>query len=142
MGYLDNVNWEKIKKELQTELEKGLAVLKNGVIVIQKKAEELTEEGKRQYKMLTTKARIHDEMRDLGAKVYILMRNARVRNPALNPEVKVITARIKSLEAELAKLEGRAGAAPVPATRAKARRRAAVPPRHTLTRRVKINNPK
>lgn len=130
MGYLDNVNWELIKKELQTELEKGLAVLKNGAIVVQKKAEELTDEGKRQYKMLSTKARIHDAMRELGAKVYLLMSGARVKNPALNSAVRDLAAKIKSFEDELAKLEGKAAKAgrAVPKARAaahaKARRRA------------------
>jgi hypothetical protein len=144
MGYLDNMNWENIKKELQNELEKGFAVIKNGVIVVQKKAEELTEEGKRQYKMLSTKAKIHDAMRELGAKVYMLMRGARIKNPALNAGVKDITARIKKLEAELAKLEGKADASsvrsatrPRAAARAKARRKPAVIPRPRSMRRVK-----
>jgi tetrahydromethanopterin S-methyltransferase subunit A len=147
MGYLDNVNWEKIKKELQNELEKGLAVIKNGVIVIQKKAEELTEEGKRQYKILTTKAKIHDAMRDLGAQVYMLMSGARIKNPALNAAVKNITARIKGLETELAKLEGKADASsagvvsqPRVAAHAKARRKAGATPRPRASRRVKMSS--
>ncbi len=146
MGYLDSVNWQQIKKEVQNELEKGLALIKNEVIVIQKKAEELTEEGKRQYKMLSTKAKIHNAMRDLGAKVYMLMSGARIKNPALDAAVKDITARIKILEAELAKLEGKADASSVhavptsrAAARAKARRRAGAAPRPKATRRVKIS---
>jgi hypothetical protein len=145
MGYLDNMNWEKIKKELQNELEKGLGVIKNGATVIQKKAEELTEEGKRQYKMLSTKAKIHDAMRDLGARVYLLMSSAKIKNPALDAGVKNITAHIKSFEQELAKLEGKGGASSiraVPRSRAaahvKAPRKASVTPRPNSTRRVKI----
>jgi hypothetical protein len=144
MGYLDNMNWELIKKDLQKELEKGIAIIKNGAIVIQKKAEEVTEEGKRQYKMLSTKAKLHESMRDLGAKVYMLMSGARIRNPALDNGVKAITARIKGLEAELAKLEGKAGASPgraVSKTRAaafaKARRKTGVQARPKTIRRVK-----
>jgi hypothetical protein len=49
-----------------------------------------------------------DAMRDLGAKVYMLMSGARIKNPALDAAVKDITAHIKGLEAELAKLEGTA----------------------------------
>ena len=149
MGYLDNMNWEKIKKELQNELEKGFGVIKNGAIVIQKKAEELTEEGKRQYKMLSTKARMHDAMRDLGAKVYMLMSGTRIKNPALDAGVKDITVRIKRLEAELAKLEGKAEASSnhaVPRSRAaahaKARRKASVTPLPKSTRSVKIKSKK
>jgi hypothetical protein len=147
MGYLDNMNWEKIKKELQNELEKGLGVMKNGAAVIQKKAGELTEEGKRQYKMLSTKARIHDAMRDLGAKVYMQMSGRKIKNPAFNAGVKAITARIKSLEAELAKLEGKADVSSVhtvtrfrAAAQAKARRKVGVTLRPKSTRRVKIKH--
>lgn len=147
MGYLDNLNWEKIKKELQNEMEKGLAVVKNGVTEIQKKAEEITEEGKRQYKMMSAKVRIQNAMRDLGARVYMLMSGVRIKNPALDAEVKNITVRIKSLEAELASLEGKAGASgggTVPKARGarhlKARRKSAVTTKPKPTRRVKIKS--
>jgi predicted nucleic acid-binding Zn-ribbon protein len=141
MGYM---NWEQIKKEVQNELEKGLAVIKNGVIVIQKKAEELSDEGKRQYRMMSTKAKIHNSMRDLGARVYILMSQARTKNPALDVSVKDIMARIKGLEAELAKLEGKAGASSVravpnpsmAAAHAKTRRKTGVTSRPKTTRKV------
>jgi cell division protein FtsB len=149
MGYLDNMVWEKIKKELQIELEKGLGAIKDKAIVMQKMAEEWTEEGKRQYKMLSTKAKINEAMRDLGAKVYLLMSGARVKNPALDARVKDITARIKSLKAELAKLEGkgdvssvRAAPRPRAAVNAKARRKAGVTPRTKAPRRVRIKNSK
>jgi len=149
MGYLDNMVWEKIKKELQNELEKGLGVIKDKATVMQKKAEEWTEEGKRQYKMLSTKAKINEAMRDLGAKVYMLMSGARIKNPALDARVKVVTARIKSLKAELAKLEGKADVSSVraaprfrAAVNAKARRKAGVAPRTKAPRRVKIKSPK
>ncbi|HTF99517.1 MAG TPA: hypothetical protein VK654_02890 [Nitrospirota bacterium] len=132
MGYLDSMSWEQLKKELQSELEKGLAVLKNGAVVVQKKAEELTAEGKRQYKMLVIKAKIHDAMRDLGAKVYLLMGGRRATNPLLNADVRETAAKIKGLEEDLAKLEGKAAKKPAPRTagrraanvRARARRKA------------------
>ncbi len=149
MGYLDSVRWQQIKKEVQNELEKGLALIKNEVIVIQKKAEELTEEGKRQYKMLSTKAKIHSTMRDLGARVYLLMSGSRIKNPALDATVKDIAARIKSLEAELAKLERKADASSEhavsksrAAARAKVQRRAGAAPRPKATRRAKIKSAK
>lgn len=144
MGYLDNMSWEKLRKELQFELEKGLGVIKNGAVGIQKKAEELTEEGKRQYKMLSTKSKIHDAMRDLGENVYRLMRRARTKNPALDARVKAIAARLKSLEAELAKLEVKAGASPHSevsksraAAHAQARKNAGITPHTRARRRVK-----
>jgi hypothetical protein len=110
MVYLESINWEMIKKDLQEGLEKGMAAMKQGAIVVQKKAEELTEEGKRQYKVLTLKARIHEAITDLGAKVYVLMSGKKVKNPALNAGVKDVMARIKDLEEQIAIFEGKGSA--------------------------------
>jgi hypothetical protein len=122
MGYLESINWEIIKKDLQEGLEKGMAAMKQGAIVVQKTAEELTEEGKRQYKVLTLKARIHEAITDLGAKVYVLMSGAKVKNPALNAGVKDVMSRIKDLEEHIAILEGKGGAAH-PKARSKTRKK-------------------
>jgi hypothetical protein len=120
MVYLKSMNWDMIKKDLQKELEKGMAAMKKGVIVVQKKAEELTDEGKRQYKVLRLKARVHESITDLGAKVYILMSGAKVKNPALDAGVKEIMARIQDLEAQIAIIEGK-GIEARPKARSKAR---------------------
>jgi len=106
MSYLDNIKWESIKKDLQKGLEQGMAAMKRGAIVVQKKAGELTEEGKRQYKILTLKTRVHGAISDLGARVYSLM-SSKAKNPALDSGVKEITARIKDLEAQIAAVEGK-----------------------------------
>jgi hypothetical protein len=123
MGYLEGFNWEEIKKDLQQGLEKSMAVVKQGAIVVQKKAGELTEEGKRQYKVLTLKARIHEAITDLGAKTYVLMSSARAKNPALNAGVKEIMSRIQDLEAQIGILEGKSTEGR-PKTRPKARKNA------------------
>lgn len=145
MDYRNKVSWEQIKKEVQNELEKGLAVIKNGVVVIQKKAEEITDEGKRQYKIVSTKAKLHNAMRDLGARVYMLMSGARIKNPALDASVKEVVARIKSFEAELAQLEGKVGAAPAGAVsepraavrpKPRSKSRATSRPRKTVSRKT------
>jgi len=147
MGYLDTMSWEKIKKELQDEVEKAVGAIMNGASAVQKRAEALTVEGKRQYNLLSTKLKIHDAMRDLGAKVYKMMSGARVRNPALDAEVKAIAAHIRSLEAELAKLEGKAGAALAhaahrtkAAAKAKAPRKAPAAPRARAPRKAKTKS--
>jgi len=149
MGYLDNVSWQKIKKELQNELEKSLAVIKSRVNDIQKKAEELTEEGKRQYKIMSTKAKIHDAMRDLGSKVYMLVSESGVKNPALDAGVKDVIAGIKSLEVELANLEAKADTAsdkvtsqPSVVAHPKVRRKGQVAARTTASRRAKLKDKK
>ncbi len=104
MGYFESIDWEGIKKDLQKGMEKGMAAMKKGAIVAQKTAGELTDEGKRQYKILTLKAKVHEGVTDLGARVYALM-GSRVKNPALDPQVKDLVAQIKKLDAQIADLE-------------------------------------
>ena len=122
MGYLESINLDKIKKDLQEGLEKGMAAMKKGVIVAQKKAEELTEEGKRQYKILTLKTRIHEAVSDLGAKAYVIMSGTRAKNPALDAGVKEIMVKIKDLEQQMAVLEGK-GITAQPKARSKTRKK-------------------
>jgi ABC-type glutathione transport system ATPase component len=122
MGYLESISWETIKKDLQEGLEKGVAAMKQGAIVMQKKAEELTEEGRRQYKVLTLKARIHEAITDLGAKAYVIMSSTKGKNPALDNGVKDIMVRIKDIEEQISILEGKGSVAP-PKARPKARKK-------------------
>ncbi|MGC1456439.1 MAG: hypothetical protein WA946_14745 [Nitrospirota bacterium] len=123
MGYLEGFNWNEIKKEVQQGLEKSMAAVKQGAVEVQKKAGELTKEGKRQYKVFTLKARIHEAITDLGAKTYVLMSSAKAKNPALNAGVKETMARIKDLEAQIGILEGKSIAVRSK-TRSKARTKA------------------
>ncbi len=104
MDYLESIKWDEIKKDLQKGLEKGMAAMKKGVIVAQKKAGELTEEGKRQFKILALKAKVHETITDLGARVYALMSGAKAKNPARDAEVKDLLAKIKGLESQIAAL--------------------------------------
>ena len=123
MGYLEGLNWDAFKKDLQQGLEKSMAAVKQGAAEVQKKAGELTEEGKRQYKVLRLKAKIHDTITDLGAKTYLLMNAAKAKNPALDAGVKEIVAKIQDLEAEIGLLEGKGSEAPAK-TRRTARKKA------------------
>jgi len=104
MGYFESIDWEGIKKDLQKGMEKGMAAMKKGAIVAQKKAGDLTDEGKRQYKILALKTKVHEGVTDLGARVYALM-GSRVKNPALDPQVKNIVTQIRNLDAQIADLE-------------------------------------
>ena len=116
MGYFESIDWEGIKKDLQKGMEKGMAAMKKGAIVAQKKAGDLTDEGKRQYKIFSLKTKVHEAVSDLGARVYALM-GSRSKNPALDPQVKNIAAQIKKLDAQIADLEGK----PLPARTKKAK---------------------
>jgi hypothetical protein len=108
MDYLKSINWDEIKKDLQAGLERGMAAVKKGAIVAQKKAGELTEEGKRQYKILTLKAKVHAAISDLGARVYALLSVPKPKNPALDARVKEILSNIKKLEAQIAAADKKA----------------------------------
>ena len=116
MSYFDSIDWDGIKKDLQKGMEKGMAAMKKGAIVAQKKAGDLTDEGKRQYKIFALKTKVHEAISDLGARVYALM-GSRSKNPALDPQVKNIAAQIKKLDAQIADLEGK----PRPARKKKAK---------------------
>jgi tetrahydromethanopterin S-methyltransferase subunit A len=111
MDYLDSIDWKEIKKDLQKGMEKGMAAMKKGAIVAQKKAGELTEEGKRQFKILTLKTKVHESISDLGARVYSLMNSAKAKNPALDAGVKDLMTKIKDLEGQIAAVEGKNRAA-------------------------------
>ena len=104
MGYFESIDWEGIKKDLQKGMEKGMAAMKKGAIVAQKTAGDLTEEGKRQYKIFALKTKVHEAVSDLGARVYALM-GSRVKNPALDVQVKNIVAQIKKLDEQIARLD-------------------------------------
>jgi len=95
--------WEKVKQDLQKGIEEGMAALKEGAAVVKEKAEELTEEGKRRYRIFELKKEVHKELAELGGKVYDL--NSKTENPLFDNEVGAIIERIKALEAEMAELE-------------------------------------
>ena len=64
--------WEKVKIDLQKGIEEGMAAIKEGAAVVKEKAEELTEEGKRRYKIFEMKKEVHKDLAELGGKVYDL----------------------------------------------------------------------
>lgn len=105
MGYFDTIHWSEIKKDLQQGMEKGMAAMRKGAIVAKKKAGELTDEGRRQYRLITLKSKAHSGISDLGARVYALLSGTRRKNPALDKRVKDLVRQIKTLEAQIASLE-------------------------------------
>jgi len=96
--------WIKVRDDLQKGVGEGIAIVKEGASAVKKKAEELTEEGKRRYQLYELKTKVHKEISELGGIVYEL--SEKVKNPMLNSKVKAIKARIKKLEMQIQKLEG------------------------------------
>jgi hypothetical protein len=96
--------WSKVKGDLQKGVDEGIAFVKEGAAVVLKKAEELTEEGKKRYMVYELKSKVQKEIAELGGQVYDL--SSKMRNPMLDSKVKDITDRIKRLEAQIIKIEG------------------------------------
>lgn len=130
--------FDKIKKDLKKGIEEGIAVVKEGAVVVSQKVGELTAEGKRQYKMFDLKTKIQNYMAELGGRTYEILNNK--KSPAADSKVKSVAARIKKLEEQLRKIEGekekKTAPKRKPATKAKAT------PKKTARPAAKKANPK
>lgn len=98
--------WDNVKKDIQKGFKEGMAFVKEGATVVMEKAEELTEEGKKRYKIFELKTKVQKEITELGGKVYDL--SSKRKNPLLDSKVKANISRIRKLELKIDKLEGRA----------------------------------
>ncbi len=109
MSYLDldGMKWVKLKADLETGLKEGIVALKKGVVVVKKRTGELTEEGKRQYKLMALKSKLHNGFSDLGARVYSLAATKGRKNLEADAKVKDIMAQLKRYDAEIVFLERR-----------------------------------
>ena len=113
MGYWDTIDWQKMKKDIEKGWKEGVVAVKKGALVAQKKAGELTEEGKRRYKVLDLKTKVHKRVYDLGERVHVLLASRkRTANPALDGTVKAIMTDIGRLESQIRKLGGAVPKAP------------------------------
>jgi len=95
--------FDKIKKDVKKGLEEGFAAVKQGANVVSEKMGELTEEGKRQYKMLALQLKIQNQITELGAKTYDVLKKQ--QSPEADKKIKAVFVKIKKLEAQLRKLE-------------------------------------
>jgi len=125
--------WEKIKKDLRTGFQSGMAVIREGAVAAREKAEELTEEGKRQYKLFELKTKVQKEITELGGKVYGLI--CAEQDPVADKRVKASVSKIKKLESQLAKLEIKPQAKPDVKT--KSRRKAGAEAKSAAQPKVK-----
>ncbi|HXX81343.1 MAG TPA: hypothetical protein VEI46_07325 [Thermodesulfovibrionales bacterium] len=111
--------WQKMKKDLQKGIGEGIVLVKEGAAVVQKKAEELTEEGKKRYRLYELQTKVQKEMGRFGQRVYDLSTEG--KDPMLDSKVKAMKAGIAKLQDEICELEGK----PV------SRKRKAVPKKRT-----------
>jgi hypothetical protein len=104
MAYFENIDWKKIRTDVGHGLEKGMLAVKKGAIVAGKKAGELSDEGRRQYRVMVLKSKMNNSIAELGARIYSLI-GKRSRNPLLDAKVKDVLAKIRKFESEIAALE-------------------------------------
>ncbi|NTW06661.1 MAG: hypothetical protein HGA29_02335 [Syntrophaceae bacterium] len=109
--------WEKIRKDVRKGFQDGLAVIREGAVAVKEKAEELTEEGKRQYQLFELKTKVQKEVTELGGKVYGLI--CAEKDPVADSKIKASVSKIKKLETRIAKLEIKPKAKPGVKTKAK-----------------------
>lgn len=98
--------WETIKRDLQKGLAEGMTAVREGANLVQKKAGELTDEGRRKYQLHELRAKVRTEMAELGGRVHAASKKA--GNPLLDPKVKTVLARIDRLEKRIAEAAGKA----------------------------------
>ena len=96
--------FDKIKENLKKGMEEGITVLREGASVVSVKMNELSEEGKRQYKMFNLNVKIQDQMKEMGGIAYALIDAGKSLDP--DKKLKAVYAKIKKLEWQLSKIEG------------------------------------
>ena len=102
--------WEKVKRDIRKGIKEGIGIVSEGVTVVREKAGELTEEGKKRLKLFDLQTRVQKETAELGGRVYDL--SSRVKNPMMDGKVKTVITRIRKLETQIARLEGKKKATP------------------------------
>lgn len=94
----------KIKKDLKKGLDEGIAAVMQGANVLSVKMNELSDEGKKQYKMFNIYVKIKDQKNELGEIVHAALASGK----SLDADKKIKTAynKIRKLEWQLNKLDG------------------------------------
>jgi hypothetical protein len=97
--------FDKIRNNLKKGMEEGIAVLKEGANVVSVKMNELSAEGKRQYKIFNLNLKIQDQMNELGGITYAVLDGRKSLDE--NKKIKAAFAKIKKLEWQLSKIGGK-----------------------------------
>ena len=96
--------FEKIKKDLKKGIDEGISALKEGANIVSVKMNEIKAEGKRQYKIFDMQSKIHDQMTELGGRVYAVQSSNKSLD--VDNKIKALSLKIKKLEWQLHKIEG------------------------------------
>ncbi len=97
--------FDQIKNNLKKGMEEGIAVLKEGANVVSVKMNELSVEGKRQYKIFNLNLKIQDQINELGGITCAVLDS--MKSLDKNKKIKAVFAKIKKLEWQLNKIGGK-----------------------------------
>ena len=97
--------FDKIKKDVKKGFEEGFAAVKQGANVVSVKMNELSAEGKRQYKIFSLNLKIQDQMNELGGITYAVLDSRKSLDE--DKKIKAAFAKIKKLEWQLSKIGGK-----------------------------------
>jgi hypothetical protein len=97
--------FDQIKNNLKKGMEEGIAVLKEGANVVSVKMNELSAEGKRQYKIFNLNLKIQDQINELGGMTYAVLDSRKSLDE--DKKIKAAFAKIKKLEWQLNKVGGK-----------------------------------
>lgn len=93
---------ENFKKDVKKGLDEGIAAVMQGANVLSVKMNELSEEGKRQYKMFNLHVKIKDQMNELGDIAFAVLENGKSLDE--DKKIKAAYHKIKKLQWQLGKL--------------------------------------
>ena len=119
---MDVVN--KLIKEIEDGVKQSINAVKARVTLVVEKADELTEEGKKQYRLYELKHKRQGQFSDLGEKLHGLVAGKKLK--IAHRELKTLISSIDKTNTEIAKLEDKTPTAP---GRKAAGRRAAAKPK-------------
>ena len=97
--------FDKMRNNLKKGMEEGIAVLKEGANVVSVKMNELSAEGKRQYKIFNLNLKIQDQINELGGMTYAILESGKSLDE--NKKIKAAFAKIKKLKWQLIKIGGK-----------------------------------
>jgi len=97
--------FDKMRNNLKKGMEEGIAVLKEGANVVSVKMNELSAEGKRQYKIFNLNLKIQDQINELGGITYTVLDSRKSLDE--DKKIKAAFAKIKKLEWQLSKIGGK-----------------------------------
>ena len=116
--------FDKIKRDVKKGIEEGVATVMQGASIVSLKMNELSAEGKKQYKIFNLTVKIKDQLNELGDITYAVL--DRRKSLDENKKIKAAFAKIKKLEWQLSKIGGKkikTVSAQKPAAKAKAKPR-------------------